>query len=426
MVKLKFMLRRGEVYLCISGNKQRYYKSVRHLLVGNPNAEKHWNDKKERFSSHAANYAENNKILEDFKTIYRNLSLEHPEMDTWQVSDFYNDSRRTSRGSAHKKNAEDEPIASYDGTIDSYIRVVVRREEAKQGCNCEIYQKLLSKCRNVLPNFKWLTFEQLTYDRCIGIAGEFAKHGGYIATTKAFRAVLGRASKDKDVQFSITQIGEFKFSDYNPKKYETGIKRPDVLPAEQLKIFLNMDPKAATPSYRDRQAVELYHDFCVFMFHSFFAPCDVIKLKYKDITDRNTLQIRRKKTHHSVEVPISPIMANIISKYRGTTKDGYVFPIMDEQKQKKYKTREFLFKRFREKVSIWLKDVKEELGMEYRLYPYVFRHTAITVALDSGLPLAYVATVAGTSIKMIQEHYYNGDSPQNQQRLQMALLKAAL
>ena len=55
----------------------------------------------------------------------------------------------------------------------------------------------------------------------------------------------------------------------------------------------------------------------------------------------------------------------------------------------------------------------------------VFRHTAITVALDSGLPIAYVAMAAGTSIEMIQEHYYNGDSLINQQKLQMAFMRAA-
>ena len=190
--------------------------------------------------------------------------------------------------------------------------------------------------------------------------------------------------------------------------------------------FLNADLSSLTPSYKDRKQVELYYDFCVFMFHSFFAPCDVIKLKYSDITRANTIRVKRKKTHQPVEVPVSPAMADIIAKYRGQTVDGYVFPIMDDKKEAAYTTADYLFKKFREKLNIWLKCVGKELGLDYNLYAYVFRHTAITVALDSGLPIAYVAMAAGTSIEMIQEHYYNGDSIVNQQKLQMAFMKAAM
>ncbi len=237
--------------------------------------------------------------------------------------------------------------------------------------------------------------------------------------------MLGKASKDSEVPFSLTQIGDFKFAEYNPNRNRIDDKKPDVLTSEQLKQFLNADLSRLTPLYKDRKMVELYHDFCVFMFHSFFAPCDVIKLKYSDITRSNTIRVKRKKTHQPVEVPVSPAMNNIINKYRGTTTDGYVFPIMDDAKEKSYTTADYLFKKFREKLNIWLKSVGKELELDYDLYAYVFRHTAITVALDGGLPISYVAMAAGTSIAMIQEHYYNGDSLVNQQKLQMAFMNAS-
>ena len=113
---------------------------------------------------------------------------------------------------------------------------------------------------------------------------------------------------DHEVPFSLTQIGDFVFADYNPKKHCVDDRKPDVLTTEQLKHFLNADLKTFTPTYKDRKQVELYHDFCVFMFHSFFAPCDVIKLKYSDITRANTIRVKRKKTHQPVEVPVSPAM----------------------------------------------------------------------------------------------------------------------
>ncbi|MDR1090899.1 MAG: hypothetical protein LBL79_07460 [Prevotella sp.] len=62
------------------------------------------------------------------------------------------------------------------------------------------------------------------------------------------------------MSFTISQIGGFKFSHYDPKINEIDTKKPDVLTPEQLKTFLNMDMDKITPAYRDRKQVELYYD----------------------------------------------------------------------------------------------------------------------------------------------------------------------
>jgi integrase len=98
---------------------------------------------------------------------------------------------------------------------------------------------------------------------------------------------------------------------------------------------------------------------------------------------------------------------------------------MDDELEKQYTTKDFLFKKFRERVNIWLKCVGEGLETDYKLYAYVFRHTSITVALDNGIPISYVAIAAGTSIEMIQKHYYNGNNPQNTERLRQVFMCAA-
>ena len=59
MVKLKFIVRDGFLVLRISEGKERYYKSVKSILVGNPNILKHWKADKERFSTYATSYQEN-------------------------------------------------------------------------------------------------------------------------------------------------------------------------------------------------------------------------------------------------------------------------------------------------------------------------------------------------------------------------------
>ena len=110
-------------------------------------------------------------------------------------------------------------------------------------------------------------------------------------------------------------------------------------------------------------------------------------------------------------------MRAIINKYRGQSKDGYVFPIMDDTKSLKYKTRDFLLKSFRQDLNIWLKIVGKELGLNFDVYAYVFRHTAISAAIDGGLPVSYVVNLAGTSLEMIEKHYYNGDNSDNSTKL---------
>lgn len=89
MVKLKFIIKDNSLVLRISEGKERYYKSVKHLLTGSPNLAKHWNADKERFSANAVSYFENNKALEEFKSTYTKLLFEHPELTARQVASYF-------------------------------------------------------------------------------------------------------------------------------------------------------------------------------------------------------------------------------------------------------------------------------------------------------------------------------------------------
>lgn len=420
MVKLKFVIRSGVLSLRISSGKDRYYKRVENLLKGQPDL-KHWKQDKEMFAAYSDVYKENNKILDDFKSVYRKLVTQHPELTAKQVASFYNRERHVDSPATE---VGDWGVSEYSNSVSKYLEVVVKRERAKQGCNYEAYYKLLARCRRDIPSFGNLAFSTITYNTMVSIANVFARERGFKHMSKTFRALLGRAHKDPDVMFTLSQIGDFRFCDYNPNKYDVDMAHPDILDSKRLRIFLNADTNTLTPEYKRRSEVELYYDFCVFMFHSFFAPCDVLKAKLKDITNRRTIMIRRKKTHRAVEIPISPVMQHIIDKYRGQSPFGYIFPIIDDKKERESRTKDYCYKRFREKLNKWLKPVGKWLGLDYELYAYVFRHTAITVALDSGLPVSYVSNVAGTGIDMIQKHYYNGDNIQNRSALTEAFMNA--
>lgn len=422
MVKLKFIIRNGVLALRISEGKERFYKRVAHLMKGQPDL-KHWKQDKEMFSGYAEFYKENNQILEDFKAIYWKLIQEHPELSAKQVACFYK---------AQQQRTGSKPVQltvwgveDYKNSVSKYLEVVISRERAKQGCNYESYYKLLARCRRDIGGFDDMPFSTIDYNQMVTIAYIFAREPSYKNISKTFRALLGKAHKDPDVNFRLSQIGDFRFCDYSPCKYDIESKHPDILNSQQLRAFLNTSPYNLTPNYKNRSEIALYYDFCVFMFNSFFSPCDVIKAKKRDVTNRNTIMVRRKKTHRPVEVPITPAMKLIIDKYKGMSKDGYIFPIMDDKKEKEYKTKDYTFKNFREKLNNWLKGVGHYLGLDFNLYAYVFRHTAITVAIDSGLPVSYISNAAGTSVEMIQQHYYNGECQQNRDKLTEAFVKAA-
>lgn len=422
MVRLNFIVRSGVLVLRFSEAKTRYYKRVGYLLKGTPNL-KHWDTAKQRFSAYAVNHLENNRILDDFKRIYWKVIQDHPELSAKQVANFYG---------AHVPDhniglkMSEWAVSEYSNSVEKYLEVVILREKAKQGCNYEGYHKLLARCRSDIPGFSSMAFSAIDYNRMVTLAYIFARKKSYSNITRTFRALLGKASKDNDVNFKISQIGDFKFNDYNPARNEAVHRRPDILSQEQLKTFLNLSVRDITPQYRDRKQVQLYYDFCVFMFHSFFSPCDVIKLKNTDITRHNTIVAKRKKTHRPVEIPITPTMRSIIDRYKGKSKDGYIFPIMDDQVEARHKTKDYLFKSFRYRINKWLKSIGKTLETDFELHSYVFRHTAITVALNSGLPISYVANAAGTSISMIQEHYYNGECERNRDMLSVAFMNAGI
>ena len=421
MVRLKFVIRQGFLALRISEGTERFYKSAMPYLLGNINLSRQWDDEKERFIRTSPYAKENNAALQEFKATFSKLLLKHPDFTARQISNYYieqKDKARKEAIAAEKKlDIKIVTPMEYSNNVEKFLEKIIQREKVKTGCNFEVYAKALSKFRKIIPDFSSLKFTDLDYDRMIEIAGYIAQHKGYAGSAKAFRNLLGKASRDRDVKFHLYQIGDFRFQDYDPDKDELHDEKPDVLTPNQVRKFLSLDVGRITPTYHDRTQVELYYDFCIFMLNSFLAPCDVINLKRKNLSGRGTIITKRKKTHRQIELPVTPAMEEIVAKYEGQSKCGYLFPIMDDSKIKEYRTRDYQYTKFREYLNVWLKEIGKELGLSFDLYAYVFRHTAISLAIDDGLPISYVASVAGTSTDIIEQHYYNGNNEQNSQRL---------
>lgn len=161
--------------------------------------------------------------------------------------------------------------------------------------------------------------------------------------------------------------------------------------------------------------MELYHDFCVFMFYSFCSPCDVVKMKHSDIMTGQILCYIRKKTMKIVQLPVSVQIMVLIDKYKLDANQEYIFPIMDDKKstQSYYSFCNY----FIQKVNCWLKDLAKSLNWGLELRRYIFRHTAITLAVDGGLNSSYISMLTGSNPKCIQDNYYNGMNDKNTRKL---------
>lgn len=419
MVKLKFIPYQGVLVLRFSEKKKRIYRSAKSVLIGRPNLVLHWDKDKERFTRAAVNAKANNDALAAFKAKYELVLLSNPNISLVEIATYYDPKKSPDEYDPSK--LKDVP----DDSFAKFVEKIVEREKVKSGCNFENYAKFLKKARKIVPKFDYITFSQIDYDKCVEIAGYFAKHKGYMHSMKTFRNAMGKAAKDRSTGFSIDQISGFQYRDYNPEKDVVKDHTPDVLTPEQVKLFSELNLDLVTPEFVNRQKVRLYYDFSMFMLHSMMSPCDVMKLRLSNVTKNHTLKTKRKKTHDFVEVPITPVLDEIITRYSGKSNSGYILPIVDDYKDAKSCVRDYSIKTFRTHLNVWLKSIGRELRIGFPLYAYVFRHTAITIAIDNGLPVPYVAAVAGTSIEIIQKHYYNPGNKQNAQRLQTALLKAS-
>lgn len=64
------------------------------------------------------------------------------------------------------------------------------------------------------------------------------------------------------------------------KAAEKAIKGVDILTIKQYKKFVSMDLNAVPHGNKSQlKHMELYKDFCIFLYETKMRPCDLIKLK---------------------------------------------------------------------------------------------------------------------------------------------------
>ena len=88
MVRLKFIIRSGSLVLRISEGKERYYKKVHSLLIGNPDI-KYWDSNKEKFNYRCPSYIQyfvNFQFIDSFIICYVIYSTSDRNLYTCQTT----------------------------------------------------------------------------------------------------------------------------------------------------------------------------------------------------------------------------------------------------------------------------------------------------------------------------------------------------
>ena len=393
------------VRLRLYQNGETKFVNVNKLLIGNL-MKKHWNPKKRCLYPSAPYSEENNMALFKLKKKYEQAAEDwtgtlqgfivhmdggktEPETDKPKTVRFVVDKI------VEKMKAES---VNPDGTLSegytAYDKMMKRLDEFCRKCNMNIDDLTLADMTPVFIN-KFLAYVvNKGTGRCL-----------YVSQT--LHAVLNKATKYG--WYDIKKVEDCNWM----KKLGKSARKYETLTEDQCKKFIEL-PLSELPK---SQLVRLYRDFCVFILYSCQSTCDALSLQYKDIQNINGhdyLVFKRRKiaAKQSADciVPINSVMADIINRYRGRSKDGYIFPVRNRKRIEDSQTNNADIKHFISRVNMWLKKLSPILGCPFSLHTYVFRHTGITHYISKGVSHVYVANLAGTSVDNIEKIYYNNQA----------------
>lgn len=252
------------------------------------------------------------------------------------------------------------------------------------------------------------------------------KGSNYRGLTVALMAVLRRAKQEglnhNDLTYSFTKNAPRKAVKSLSGALQEHVK-PKSLTPKQIHEAFSIDIgsiKVADPSVLVRQ--RMYLDTARLMYLLMSRPADVVSMRWDMVVSYrgehylSYIPFKKKgyadPTKHIVKMPICPEAMEIMMKYKGQSKLGYILPYPDNDRVYDLSTaagtREWTLgiKRSVRKVDTFLKIVGKHLGLDWPLSLYAFRRSSITHSLEAGVNVLKVAKRAGTGLDMIDKHYY--------------------
>lgn len=375
------------------------YICVNKMLKGQIQ-KRHWNQKKQQFSSSCPYSEENNAIIVKFLQRYQeaaigwngtvyglitSLEAKDDEGDGLKLHDFICDVIEELKKNRHKDG-------TVKGSYEGYEKLDRRLDEF---CKYKKVDYMKMKMTDLNAAFVNNVFDWVVNVR---------KGSGHVYISSMLHAIVMRADKEGHVRWE-----DFRKCKWRGKN-RSSIQKYNTLTSNQCRKFVSMTLEDMPQNPKS----ELYRDFCTFILYTGQSACDAISLRYSDIqvlggVEHFVFNRRKIAEKQSVPcaVPINEVMRMIMDRWKPEAKDGYVFPIRDKKKMRSQQTNNGDIKHFLSRLNVWLKKIGETLGCRFPLHSYTFRHTAITNYISKGIPIVYIANLMGTSVQNCERIYYN-------------------
>lgn len=342
-------------------------------------------------------------------------------------------------------------VASKTMSLADYVALVLDSEKERPTSNYELYNTLLNNLQGHDRKHKGhhKTFEPAKFngallaDTPLNQIGNrhFEAFGNWIKTAKdgkgyknlmtTFKAVISRAQKAGLTDMALTYdwrrnrpIKEQKAMTAK-QRIEAKGREVSILTADEFSRFETFDVLAVAHKQKYfQQLAQLYKDAVLLMYYTKSRPADVINFTWAGNYDEDgkrliytphKLRYRPNSKGETISVTIQlPKQAiEIINRYKGQSKGGYLLPLpMNEtcwNMVADFKRWNIRVKNVEQRINKLLKKIANALQLAVSdLSMYDFRHSAITHALNAGENPFAVAQMAGTSVAKIEQHYYNG------------------
>lgn len=273
------------------------------------------------------------------------------------------------------------------------------------------------------PKFKKLRFEDVTVEWLKQYSSALESLGTSNATIgiycRSLRAIYHYAMKENSTLHTSYPFGKGKF------EIPTASKNKRALSPEAIKSILSYQPQTE-PEQRAK-------DLWVFSYLcSGINIADVIRLKFNQLkfdAEGCTIEFLRAKTRRKadktrivieLDTDTTAIVADIIKRQGNATKEGYIFPYLNNAvtPQAQYAEKNSLLKLLNKSLS----KIAENLKLQMELTTYVARHSYATALLRSGVSVAEISESLGHANLKTTENYLGGFSKESKRRNSAKLL----
>ena len=282
---------------------------------------------------------------------------------------------------------------------NSFLGITARTESLMQ-----LFREYMDECASLAGISKSKATVQ-KYDRCYRRVQEFlkAKYNlsdiplveighKFITDLECYLRTVSQCNENTTAKFLQTfkmiiirarNNGYIKGDPFS--NYRIRLKRVDrgYLTEEELSAI--MGKEFAT------KRLSQVRDIFIFSCYTGLAYIDIKELTADNIRtsfDGNQwIMTHRHKTETPVNVPLLDIPKQLVAKYRGTTKDGKLLPVLSNQK-----------------MNAYLKEIATLCGIDKNITFHQARHTfATTITLSQGVPIESVSKMLGhTNIQTTQ------------------------